>query len=238
MKLNEYKKKHDQGVLKEEEWEQMAQQLLNAKFDKELGAEWEKKLQAKGVYRTPPIQGSRSLRTVNIRQYLSVAAVFLLIAAGTWFMFFRSPLSPTQQLASSHLEQPFRMNSGNTRGDDSIEKNRGMALEAFSNRQYEKSLNYLQKVESEGQAKASDYFQMGLCLMYQVKPDYQNALKMYDLATASDAMAYQDEIHWFSALCQLMLGQNQAAKSNLEKVIASKSSRNQLDAQKILDALL
>ena len=138
-------------------------------------------------------------------------------------------------MASNYLEQPFRLNQGNTRGEDSVELNRGKAFEAFEMKQYEKSLQYLQLIEAERSAKAPDYFQMGLCLMYQNTPDYTAALRTFEAARKLDATVYADEINWFAGLCYLMNNQSDAAAMELKKVAESASSRNRDAAARLLE---
>jgi hypothetical protein len=92
-------------------------------------------------------------------------------------------------------------------------------------------------VETEGQAKAEDFFQMGLCLMYRDQPEYQGALNKFNLARQSDASVYVDEINWFSGLCYLMLGDTGNAETAFGKVRDSASSRNRDAAEVILKAL-
>ena len=167
---------------------------------------------------------------------MSIAASLLILLALGWYL--SSPsLSDAQQLTVQYLEQPFAFNEGNTRGQAQAEQNRGKAAEAYNNEQYEKALKYLQLIEAQDEALASDYFQMGLCLMYQKKPDYQNALKFFDKVKSTNPGFYEEEINWFSAFCYIMLSNNNEAKSLLNKVIQSPGSRQQEKAQKLLDKL-
>jgi len=235
MNIKEYFEKHNNHTLRDEEWEQVAQTLMNAKFDRQKKAEWASKLRAEGIYRTT--HGTISLGSTKIRKFLAAASVLFLLAAAGWHFFGKSPLSSAQRLAGQYLEQPFRLNQGNTRGEDSIEKNRGKAYESFEMKQFEKSLNYLRIIESDGQAKAADFFQMGLCLMYQKEPDYAKAVQAFNAVKQSDPAAYSDEINWFSGLCLLMKGDEKAAANSLQKVVDSTSSRNRDAAIELLKKL-
>ncbi len=119
---------------------------------------------------------------------MAAAAALVVLMAASWFFFLRSPLTSAQRMASQYLEQPFRLNQGNTRGAESIEKNRGKASIAFDMKEYEQSLGYLRIIESDGQAKAPDYFQMGLCLMYQKTPDYTKAIDAFNVVNREEAV--------------------------------------------------
>jgi tetratricopeptide (TPR) repeat protein len=235
MNLKEYFEKHNNGTLTDGEWEQFAQQMMNAKFDQEKKAEWEMKLREQGIYRTPP--ATRVIPIMSAWKWMAAASFLLILVAAGWFFFLKNPLTPAQQMASNYLEQPFRMNQGSTRGEDSTEKNRGKAFEAFDNRQFEKSLQYFRIIEAAGQAKAADFFQMGLCLIYQKKPDYPNAIHAFQAARQSDPALYSDEINWFTGLSYLMVGDEKEAAAHLQKVKESSSSRNRDAAEEILKKL-
>lgn len=232
MNIRTYFEKHQDGTLKDAEWEQLAEALIQAKFDKAKRDEWSQQLHEMGVERNVP---AMQFQASTIRKWLAAATILLVAGTLSWYFLGQSALTPAQQMAGNYLEQPFRLNQGNTRGEASIEKNRGKAIEAFDMRQYEKSLQYLQIIEAEGQAKAADYFQMGLCLMYQKKPDYTAALRTFEAARKQDATVYADEINWFAGLCHLMSNQLEAARVELKKVAESASSRNRDAAVRILE---
>lgn len=236
MNIRDYNEKHKQGALSDEEWEKLTQHLLNAKFDREKSKEWAQMLKEQGIERNPTLIHS-PVKRLNLPRFAAIAAAFIALAAATWFFVLQPRGETVRTLAANHLEQPFRFNGGNTRGEDSMEKNRGRALEAFANKDYEKSLDYLQQVEAEGQAKAADYFQMGLCLLYQKNADYRGALNAFNKATDNDPNAYKDEIYWFSALCYIQLGDNTQAGKALNHVIESPSSRDQEKARQLLEAM-
>jgi hypothetical protein len=235
MNLREYNEKHNNGALSNDDWEQLAQRLLNAKFDREKQAEWAGHLAKQGISRSAP--AARRIELYSAWKLMAAASVLIVLASVSWYFFLRSPLSAAQQMAGNYLEQPFRLNQGNTRGEDSIEKNRGKAYEAFDNKQYEKAVQYLQIVESNGQAKSSDFFQTGLCLMYQKHPDYPGAIRSFKAARQLDPAAYTDEINWFSGLCYLMIDDKPSAENALKLVVDSPSSRNRDAAVDLLKAL-
>lgn len=235
MNIQDYYEKHQNLSLRDEEWESLAENLITSKFDREKKAEWTILLEQNGIQRNPsPVLGFSHF---NIRKMMAAASVLLLAVAAGWFFFLRSPLTATQQMASHYLSQPYRLNQGSTRGAESIEKNRGMAYEAFEMRQFEKSLQYLQHIEAEGGAKSADFFQMGLCFMYQKASDYPGALNSFQKAQKLDANAYADEINWFSGLCYLMTNDKESAAASLQKVVDSASSRNRDAALKLLREL-
>ena len=98
-------------------------------------------------------------------------------------------------------------------------------------------MGYLQNIESLKQANPSDYFQMGLCLMYQKKPNYLNAIKVFQKVQTLDASKYKDERNWYTALCYLMLNDIDEARFFLNKVLNSPSSRKREDAETLLKEL-
>jgi len=230
MNFKDYLEKHKNGDMNDAEWERLAQSMMNAQFDQEKRTAWEQQLAQKGISRTAP----KGLAAWPVRKLLAAASIVLVAAVGAWMIWGSNPLSDAQKMAGNYLEQPFRLDQGNVRGGQAVDVNRGRALEAFNNRQYENALQYLQLVEADGQAKAADFFQMGLCLIYQQRPDYQAALNTFNAAKQIDPAIYTDEINWFSALCHLMLEDKTNARTFLQKVIDSPSSRNRGAAEQLL----
>ena len=168
---------------------------------------------------------------------MAAASVLFIAAISIWLLWAKSPESQAQQLAATYLEKPFPLDQGTTRGDKATNVTRGRALEAFNNRQYEKAVQYLQLVEAEGNARTPDFFQLGLCLMYQKKPDYRSALNAFVAARQSDLAVYKDEINWFSGLCYMMLNDKQNAEIMLQRVLDSPSSRNRAQVEALMNAL-
>lgn len=232
MKYEQYLDRHNNGALSDTEWEDLTRSMLGAHFDVEKKARWAQWLAQNGIERAAPQMQSR-----RIWKLLAAASILFAVAVAGWIMFGTSSVTPAQRLAMNHLEKPFNINPGGVRGDKAMDINRGMALEAFSNRDYEKAYRYLRSVETEGQAKAADFFQMGLCLMYKEKPDYNTALDKFERARRADPGVYTDEINWFSGLCHLMLGDSDQAESAFRRVIDSPSSRNSESAKALLKAL-
>jgi tetratricopeptide (TPR) repeat protein len=232
MNIKTYLAKHNDRTLQDDEWEQLAQTLIEAKFDLEKQDTWTKLLRDKGIHRSPAL--THNSRSTYLRKYMAIAAALLVMVVAGWFFFLKSPLSPAQLMASHYLDQPFQLDQGNTRGAESMEVNRGKATVAFEMKQYEQSLQYLKIIEAQGNPKAADLFQMGLCLMYQKTPDYTKAINAFTAAQQADPLAYADDINWFSGLCHLMNGDEAAARISLQKVVDSPSSRNQQAAIALL----
>jgi len=233
MNYRQYLEKHHNGALSDAEWEQLAQNMMNAHFGQEKRAAWERLLAIRGITRTPPAAS----RSFVFRYWSAAAAVLIAVAAVLWLFWPQPAIAPAQRLALRHLEQPFGFSQGSIRGDAATDINRGRALEAFDQREYVNAARYLRLVEAEGKAKAADYFQLGLCLLYQPVPDYHGALNAFAAARRSDASVYADETDWFSALCYLMLGDKDQAAAVLQRVAESPSSRNQQAAEELLKTL-
>ncbi|MBL7825039.1 MAG: hypothetical protein JNJ57_00295 [Saprospiraceae bacterium] len=234
MLIKQYFEKHQTGTLKDDEWESLAQSMILAKFDRDKMKQWSDQLEQMEVRRNAP---AFHFSMPRLKRLLAAATLLLAFSTLAWYFLLHDSRSPAQQMAAMHLEQPFRLNQGNTRGEASVEKNRGQAIEAFEMKMYEKSLRYLRTIESEGHAKASDYFQMGLCLMYQPSPDYGAAVRAFETAGRLDPVAYLDERNWFTGLCQLMNNNVGAAKIALQKVIDSPSSRNREAALELIEKM-
>lgn len=232
MNFKHYLERHNNGDLDDEEWELLAQKMIVEQFDRKKKTIWARKLSENGIVRTPP-----AARISPFWRMLAAASLVAAAAVIVWALWLQPGGMPAQRLAANYLEQPFRLNQGSIRGDNSTDFNRGRALEAFNSRQYENAARYLQSIEAEGRAKAADFFQLGLCLVYQSKPDYRGALDAFAAAQRSDPAVYTDEINWFSGLCYLLLDQNEQARTALQQVADSPSSRNREAALKLIRAL-
>ncbi len=229
MNKKDYFNKEKKGQLTDAEWENLAQALINAKFDKERQKALEETLAKKGIHRKPPKENRR-----NIFRLVAVAASLLLLLSVGWFWFSNSSTT-VQQLADQHLSTPFALIEANTRGEQSIEKLRGKALEAYHQQNYTQAIVYLQQITTEQAAKVDDLFQMGLCHIYKNPPAYQNAIVSFEQAQLLDKNAFQDEMNWYMALCHIKLDQKKQAKIFLEEVINSPSSRQQEAAKTLLN---
>lgn len=232
MNFKHYLEKQNNGDLDDEEWELLAKKMIVEQFDRKKRSIWERKLAENGIVRTPPAH-----RISPFWRMLAAASIVAAAAVIVWTLWLQPGAMPAQRLAANYLEQPFRLNQGSIRGDNTTDFNRGRALEAFNNRQYENAVRYLQSIEAEGQAKAADFFQLGLCLVYQPNPDYRGALNAFAAAQRSDPAVYADEINWFSGLCYLLLDQNAQARTALQRVANSPSSRNRDAALELIRAL-
>ena len=233
MDFKNLKNEHSNDRLSNEQWEKIAQQLINTKFDEQKQGSYQKKLKQEGIYRIAPSNNKRIL----IRRGLFIAASLLFLLTIGWYLL-PSSSSNAKQLANQYLEQPFVINDGNVRGHEEIEKTKGKALEAYNNQHYDKALEYLQIIESQDKAHASEYFQMGLCLIYKSKPNYKNALSVFEKAQTLNPLIYEDEINWFSALCNILLSNKSEAKRLLNQIIQSPGSRQQKAAKKLLKKLI
>lgn len=232
MNPREYANKDKSGQLTEEEWEELAQTLLDAKFDYEHQKKLAASMAKRGIHRIP-----KPVTKFSIKRILTIAASALILLTAGWFVFSNTD-SNVQELAQEYLEQPFKLNEGNIRGQNKIEENRGKAIEAYNNQDFEKAIKYLQLIESEGQAIATDFFQMGLCFIHQKQPDYRNALAAFNRVRSLDENKYVNEMNWLSGLCAVMLKENDLAKNYLKKVVDSRSSRQQEAAMTLLNELL
>jgi len=231
MNHKEYIDKHKKGKLSDTEWENFAEAMINAKFDTERKQKYARMMESEGIYRE-----KKQAKRVSMKAILSIAASVLILLLAGWLVWQPSQ-AESQQLAAQYLETPFNLKEGGTRGLASVEKNRGKALEAYNNQQYEKSIEYLQNIEIQEEAKAADYFQMGLCLIYQENPNYKNALQLFDRVKNIDDLSFRDERIWFSALCWMMLEEDNKAKQLLKQVAESPSNRKSDAAKKLLKEL-
>ncbi len=225
------KSDYQENQLSDTEWEKATQSMINKKFDQERTRRYEALLREAGIEK----RGTASDNRIPLRSILLFAASILFILAIGWYIF--SSQNNVQQLANTYLEQPFIFDDGQVRGEAAVEVKRGRAAEAYQNEDYEKALLYLRQIAAEQAANTSDYFQMGLCLLYQKEANYNAALDAFSRAGEINSEIYEDEINWFSALCHILLGNDVEARRFLNKVIESKGSRKQAEARKLLEKL-
>lgn len=223
--------RNKENKLNDEEWEYIAQNLINAKYDKIQEENFAAALAKNGI-----LKNKKIVKRISSRTIISIAASWLILVAIGWFIY-SSTKTNAQQFANQHLQKHFQLDKGNTRGQATIEYNREKAFDAYNNKLFEKSLSYLQIIESQSQAKASDYFQMGLCLMYQKNPDYKNAIKIFDKSKALNPDGYNDEINWFVALCYVMEKDKTHATFFLQKFLGSPSNWLSSEAEILLEKL-
>ncbi|MEO1264037.1 MAG: hypothetical protein AAFZ15_34850 [Bacteroidota bacterium] len=217
--------------LSEQGWEKLANNLLNAKFDETRIRRMEKIMEQEGIYRT-----QKPSPFISYQKTLAIAASFLLLLTIGWLLF-NGGQDSAQILANQHLEKPFQLNEGDHRGEDTVEITRGKALEAYNNQHYESALEYLLNIEAQGSIEASDYFQMGLCLMYQQKPNFKEAIKAFNKTKEKNTTIYKDEINWLLSLCYIMTDNKNEAINYLNKILDSSSSRQQDAAKKLLEEI-
>ena len=223
---------HQKGTLSDSAWEDLASTLLRKQIDLEKTKSWSQKLEAAGIRRNP------APTTTSYRKFLVAASALLILSATIWIFNHQVNDSPVRKMAATYLEQPFRINSNTARGgEQDSDFFRGRALEAFNNKQFEKSIEYLQQIERDNRATAADYFHLGLALLYQQTPNYQAALDAFSAAKKKDPSVYKDETNWFSALCYLMQEDYGPATEYLQKVVNSPSSRNQEEATQLLKTI-
>lgn len=228
MKMKDFQQKNDKGEFSDQEWESLAKDFINEKFDAEKRQRIKEILAKNGIH--------RSHSSFN-RNWLAVAASLLILVAVGGYLF-SNQLPSSQNLALDYLDAPFEFNEQETRiGGGNLQALRGKATEAYDQQEYEKALKYLQEIESQEQIKIEDYFLMGLCLIYKVDPNYENALVVFDKIRSIDSTKYTDEMNWLSGLCALMIDDEERAKLFLQKVVNSPSSRKNQDALLLLEKI-
>ena len=222
----------DKNKAPQDDWESAAQSLINAKFDAERQLALEQTLAKHGIHRK-----EKAAKRISLRPVLAIAASVLVLVALGWYFFGPSD-SAAQQMALGYLENPHQLVGGSVRGGEAtIAQDKAKATEAYNNQQYGTALQFLESIEDQGAGDTDTYFLKGLCLMYQETPDYAAALQGFETVRRLDGNSYTDEINWYAGLCYIMTDQLDTAKSSLEKVAKSASSRKYKDAEMLLKKL-
>lgn len=213
-------------TLPEDELSDLEQQLLRQMLDRQLAKEWNQELEKQGIVRMAP---TRSIRA-RLIPWMAAAAVILIGAFG-WLWLMQAPAP--QRMAAQYLEQPFAWSGSNRDGDVNNDPERSRSLFAYQKGDYQTALNAISPLLALGQAE--DLFLAGLC--YQNLSRHKEAVSMLEKARTADANFYRDEINWFLGLNYVMLGDKENARSALQRVVDSNSSRNKAAAHEILEKL-
>ena len=196
--------------------------------DKKIQTFREKLKQVKAEQEQPP--KVRSLRFI-----LTIAAgVTLLLVAAFWLL---RPTAPTaQELLSAHLKNldpnsivpPF---SNRNPGDSTASEGQfDQARNLFKNGQYVIALDTMQLVPAE-QRNNAYYYELGvLFLLNQQATSAITALQQMDNSQEGGQ-------YWYLALSYLTLGQEEASKEELQKILNDPTSTWQPEARKLLGTL-
>lgn len=214
--------------LPEDELSETEQHLLRQMLDQKLEARLAKALEEKGVRKT-----AARFQLSSRRWWLAAAAVVVACSLGWWLYNWSG--NEGEQLVDEALEQPFKLDGSNFRGDDDIDQQRAQSLTAYSNGDYETALQLISPLLADGRAENKDYFLAGLSSLYLSR--YELAVEHFLQARALNSTAYADEISWHLGLAYFKLKENAKARAEFEKVANSSATRDNEKAEALLKAI-
>lgn len=111
-----------------------------------------------------------------------------------------------------------------------VEKLRQEANQAFTNKNYEKSIERYELLLSSGNVAAIDKFYLAIAYLRMDRPE--KALTL--LEPLKNETAHSQEVEWFLALTHIVLKENNLAKPYLKKIIDNKQYMHR-EALKLLN---
>lgn len=214
-------------ALPEEDLSAEEQQLLQQMLDKQLENKWAAALAKQGIHRAAP----RLSRSVKLRPWLAAAALAV-IALAAWLLLYALP-SAAKRSASAYLEQNFSLSADTRDGIVDTSTQRTQSLRAYQNKDYQSALTIITPLLAEGHA--ADFLLAGLSNTYL--KNYQAAAFQLESAQRMRPDFYTDEINWRLGLLYILLNDNAKARTVLNKVAESNSSRNRDEARKLLEKI-
>jgi tetratricopeptide (TPR) repeat protein len=176
----------------------------------------------------------------NLQKMLSVAAAFLLIFSAGWWAYDKAATPLEQKTANRYLTKGFddianatRRNAATATPDEQT-----FAKAAYKAKKFDEAILHYGNIIQANAASTTDYFEMGLALLFKANPDYAKAVTCFEQSQKMDtALLLNDDRLWFAALAYIKLDNLAAAKAKLTLLSTSKSSRRVAETNELLKLL-
>lgn len=234
--LENYKNK---ATLTDNEMDAITGELIQGKFNQERRDAWKTKLANQHNIERTTVTTAATLPKKKGKMrvlYLASAIAAAILLAVIALPLLQSSGSSTDMLAMEYLEEPFPNNLIKKDGNASASELRLRATEAYSAEEYVTAAERYQQLIATGDIQVDDYLYLGLSELYteQFAASVQHLEAAQPLATQSKN--FEQEVDWFLSLAYLRNEQNNKAKTLLQKIVESKSWRNQ-QASALLEQL-
>jgi|GEM_PF-3434888 len=210
------------------EEDKLLDEMLSAKFDAELRAKWGAQLK-KG-------HGSKAEKQKRRDKFVRLSIAWRVVAAAAsmaaiWFAVYwiSQPGTSAQSFAQNQLEATEILHPGTTKGQNSTETKRALAITAFNQQNYEAAIREFDNIADP---TLEDRFYHGLALLLDQKEEAAgNILGIL----RQEASPYQEEAQWYFALSLVLQEKMEAAKTQLSAIEAQDWKFDQ--AQELLNLI-
>jgi hypothetical protein len=226
--MKELLRKYKNNTLSPEQTEELEQKLLKNAVEQEQRQKWGALLQEAGISRTEtakpaPLTAQKGGK-FNFIRYAIGAAAAVLIAFGLWQTVVQSARSPValaeEFIQTENFAAPQkRMSSA---GDLATWES---AKEAYASKKFELAIENIQRIPN---ASSEQKFYLGLSLLYQKIPNYDQAFTVFQEVYGTEQGAFKTESQWFAALAATKLGKYDAAKALLKELEGSSWQRENI----------
>lgn len=223
------------GSMSESEMDDFTSKLLKEHLgDQERAERWSKLLaqQEASAENTEASPAPRkSMRVIYLRVASIAAALLLLVlvAPNLRTMFGSSAGS----LVSEHLENPFPYYSSRT-VDANTPDMRLQANSYYHEQNYQEAIAAFLQIIQQGEASIYDHFYLGLSYLYTGQ--FSGALEHLQLVKNHEDPTLINEANWFLSLSYLNAGNQDAARSLLEAIVANKQWKHK-EARELLQTM-
>lgn len=206
--------------------------LLRAAMHKKMRTQLEQ------TYHTTYKNAQEPVPVFSLKKLMSIAATVLLVLSAGWWGYnqWRTPL--VQQTANLYLEKDVADSHNTTRRSPTQHKEdeQVIAKDAYREKNFDKAIVHYKHIINLNIATADDYFEVGLCHLFQNQPNYTAAVTYFEAAKKLDVTAaLEDDRLWFTALAHIKLRNWKEASNVLVALSHSESSRRITETKQLLE---
>ncbi len=221
-----------EGTMSESDKDQVFEQLIAAKRDRDKKIAWQQKLKGKyGVERNSKYISKKKVGRV----ILSLAACFSLIILAYYFIADRNR-EKHMIVVNEHIANLDIMTNQNLlrKGHQDVEEIRAEANLSYSKAEYEKSILLWETLTTAELANGIDYFYLALCYLQKEQAEPQRSIDL--LEKSKSLKGPKEEISWVLSLAYLKAGQKDNAIQELNKILANDAYKT-AEARELLNLL-
>ncbi|MEO1259928.1 MAG: hypothetical protein AAFZ15_14135 [Bacteroidota bacterium] len=227
-------KNYFEGNLSESAMEQISEQIINAKLDRDKKRKWTRQLQQEYGLLRPP-QKKLSFFKKHQSTIIKVAASLLLLFSA--YFIYESITPPSYlKIVDEEIENLNIMGDPSVfrKGDKEIDELRKKANLTYVDQKYAESIFFWNQIIATDKSIAMDYFYLGLCHLKKTDPDHHKAIEFF--LKAKSMGGPKEEIKWALVLVYLKIGEIEKGKQLINEIIKQKTYKSGT-AEKILTHL-
>lgn len=233
MQHNKYIKGEE---LSAEELESISEGLIEAKLDRDKRKEWEQRLKTDYNVKKEVFQNEQKFKISK----LAIAAAIMCIAGIVAYSIAIFTTANYDTIVDTSIENLISIDTHAvvTRGNETIDSQMLIALTAYKNKEYNKSIVIWEVIVSVGNikenTKATAHYNLAICYLQKETSEPQKAIQY--LLEARKTRTVQEESNWALALAYMKTNQKIAAKEILQKIVDENAYKYK-KAKKLLEAL-